>query len=39
MLRSQFLESKNKYQKGELKNGMKYILNNTDYHNSVSIII
>ena len=39
MLRSQFLESKNKYQKGKLKNGMKYILNNNDYHNSISLIM
>ena len=39
MLRSQFLEAKNKYTKGELKNGMKYILNNNNYDNSVSIII
>lgn len=39
MLRSQFLESKNKYTNGVLKNGMKYILNNNNYDNSVSIVI
>ena len=39
MLRNEFLDLKNKYQTGKLKNGMKYILNNNDYHNSISLIM
>ena len=39
MNKQKYLNLKNKYQKGQLQNGLKYIASSNEFHNKCSIVM